>query len=114
MREGPWQQNSEAGVAPAPENDSFRDALLQSLARVAELQEESERVAGESERGTGSDVVDLLAAVRKAGEAFDTLMRVRHQILTAYARMQERQRPAAAPAREEETDHDVAPSGVSA
>ncbi|MBI3271515.1 MAG: flagellar hook-basal body complex protein FliE [Planctomycetes bacterium] len=88
---GPAEAGTSAGrpaAGAASEDVSFRNALLQSLARVAELQSETDRAAGESERGTGGDVEEVLAAVRKAQEAFDTLMQVRSRILTAFEEIQ--------------------------
>ncbi|MGD2107907.1 MAG: flagellar hook-basal body complex protein FliE [Phycisphaerae bacterium] len=67
----------------------FKTILLNSLEEVDRLQKEADQGVQRLVTGESDNVVEVLAAVNKAGIAFDLLMEVRNKLTDAYQEIQQ-------------------------
>jgi len=77
-----------AGPAPAIGKD-FKSVLLDSLNEVNRLQSEADQQVQRLLTGQTENVTEVLAAVNKAGIAFDLLMQIRNKLTDAYQEIQQ-------------------------
>ena len=85
---GPVPGVGPAGT-PAPPATNFQRLLLDSLDEVNRLQQEADAGVQRLATGETQNVAEVLAAVNKAGIAFDLLMQVRNKLLEAYEQVQQ-------------------------
>ncbi len=82
-----------AAPVPGPEaaagGKNFRDILLDSLNEVNRLQAEADQGVQRLVTGETHNVAEVLAAVNKAGIAFDLLMEIRNKLTDAYREIQQ-------------------------
>jgi flagellar hook-basal body complex protein FliE len=83
-----------AGAPNAPQTDAasgkdFKTILLESLDEVNRLQKEADQGVQQLVTGESDNVVEVLAAVNKAGVAFDLLMEIRNKMTDAYRDIQQ-------------------------
>ena len=83
-----------AGAPNAPQMDAasgkdFKTILLESLDEVNRLQKEADQGVQQLVTGESDNVVEVLAAVNKAGVAFDLLMEIRNKMTDAYRDIQQ-------------------------
>jgi flagellar hook-basal body complex protein FliE len=92
---GPIQPVSPAAVTPgvkkadAATGKDFREILLNSLDEVNRLQDEADQGVQRLLTGETDNVAEVLAAVNKAGIAFDLLMEIRNKLTEAYREIQQ-------------------------
>lgn len=67
----------------------FRSLLLDSLNEVNRLQDEADEGVQALVTGRTENVAEVMAAVNKAGIAFDLLMEVRNKLTEAYQEIQQ-------------------------
>lgn len=72
-----------------PKGKDFKAILLESLEEVDRLQKEADKGVQRLVTGENDNVVEVLAAVNKAGIAFDLLMEVRNKLTDAYREIQQ-------------------------
>jgi flagellar hook-basal body complex protein FliE len=77
-----------AGPAPATGKD-FKSVLMDSLDEVNRLQGEADQQVQRLLTGETENVAEVLAAVNKAGIAFDLLMQIRNKLTDAYQEIQQ-------------------------
>jgi len=89
-------QPADAGVfvpqskpAEAVQDKSFREVLLDSLNEVDRLQGEADQGVRRLLTGESDNLPEVLAAVNKAGIAFDLLMEIRNKLADAYREIQQ-------------------------
>ncbi len=70
--------------ASEPKGQDFKSVLLNSLDEVNRLQTEADQGVQRLATGETENVAEVLAAVNKAGVAFDLLMEVRNKLSDAY------------------------------
>lgn len=75
-------------AAPAAGAD-FKSILLNSLGEVNRLQSEADLGVQRLVTGETDNVAEVMAAVNKAGIAFDLLMEVRNKLYDAYQEIQQ-------------------------
>ena len=75
--------------AEAGGGKDFKTILLDSLEEVNRLQGEADQGVQRLVTGESDNVVEVLAAVNKAGVAFDLLMEVRNKLTDAYRDIQQ-------------------------
>jgi flagellar hook-basal body complex protein FliE len=75
--------------APRPGGQDFKSVLLQSLNEVNRLQSEADEGVQRLLTGESNNVAEVMAAVNKAGVAFDLLMEVRNKMVEAYQEIQQ-------------------------
>jgi len=80
-------QGSPAGGA-AQGVGSFKDALLQNLKQVNELQRDATEAVEDLQTGQRSDLETVLMATAKADAAFRMLLSVRNKMMDAYNELQ--------------------------
>ena len=85
----PTQPTGSAKPTAAVEGKSFREVLLSSLDEVNRLQEEADQGVQKLLTGETENVSEVLAAVNKAGVAFDLLMEIRNKLTEAYREIQQ-------------------------
>lgn len=85
---GPARPMAPGPTAPAPAGD-FKSLLLDSLNKVNKLQGEADAGVQRLLTGETDNVAEVLAAVNKAGIAFDLLMEVRNKLTDAYQEIQQ-------------------------
>ena len=74
-----------AAAAPAaPAGKSFQAVLLESLDEVNRLQAEADEGVQRLLTGQTDNVAEVMAAVNKAGIAFDLLMEIRNKLVDSY------------------------------
>ena len=78
------QPQAKAGIGK-----DFKTILLDSLEEVNRLQNEADQGVQRLVTGESDNVVEVLAAVNKAGVAFDLLMEVRNKLTDAYRDIQQ-------------------------
>ena len=71
------------------EGKDFKTILLQSLEEVNRLQAEADQGVQALVTGETDNVAEVMAAVNKAGIAFNLLMEVRNQLTDAYREIQQ-------------------------
>ena len=76
------------GPAPAAGKD-FKSVLMDSLNEVNRLQSEADQQVQRLLTGQTENVTEVLAAVNKAGIAFDLLMQIRNKLTDAYQEIQQ-------------------------
>lgn len=80
-------------AAPRPETanpeTSFKAILMDSLGEVNRLQNEADQGVQRLVTGETDNVAEVMAAVNKAGIAFDLLMEVRNKLNDAYQEIQQ-------------------------
>lgn len=67
----------------------FRSVLLDSLDEVNRLQTEADEGVQKLLTGETDNVAEVLAAVNKAGVAFDLLMEIRNKLMDSYREIQQ-------------------------
>jgi flagellar hook-basal body complex protein FliE len=77
-----------APASPAP-SSGFHEILLNSLNEVNRLQAEADQGVQRLLTGQTDNVSEVLAAVNKAGIAFDLLMEIRNKLSDAYKEIQQ-------------------------
>ena len=77
-----------AGPAPAAGKD-FKSVLMDGLNEVNRLQSEADQQVQRLLTGQTENVTEVLAAVNKAGIAFDLLMQIRNKLTDAYQEIQQ-------------------------
>jgi len=77
--------------ATAPSGKSFQSVLMDSLNEVNRLQTEADKGVQQVLTGETENVAEVLAAVNKAGIAFDLLMEVRNKLVDSYKGIQQMQ-----------------------
>jgi flagellar hook-basal body complex protein FliE len=75
--------------APVQEGKDFKTILLDSLGEVNRLQVEADRGVQRLVTGETENVAEVMAAVNKAGIAFDLLMEIRNKLTDAYQEIQQ-------------------------
>lgn len=81
-----------AGPAePAPVGKSFKSVLLESLDEVNRLQTQADEGVQKLLTGQSDNVAEVMAAVNKAGVAFDLLMEIRNKLVDSYKEIQQMQ-----------------------
>ena len=80
-------------VAPvdAPATRDFKSVLIQSLEEVNRLQTAADAGVQRLLTGETDNVAEVLAAVNKAGIAFDLLMEIRNKLTEAYQEIKQMQ-----------------------
>jgi flagellar hook-basal body complex protein FliE len=68
----------------AASGGDFKQMLLQSLEEVNQLRQEAHGGVERVLTGQEDNVAEVMAAVKKAGVAFDLLMEMRNKLLDAY------------------------------
>ena len=87
---GPTAEGApERPLAEAAKGKDFKTVLLESLEEVNRLQKEADLGVQRLVTGETDNVVEVLAAVNKAGIAFDLLMEVRNKLTDAYREIQQ-------------------------
>ena len=84
-------------VSPTPDTQpvgktggrDFKNILLDSLDEVNRLQKEADQGVQRLISGETDNVAEVLAAVNKAGIAFDLLMEIRNKLQDAYRDIQQ-------------------------
>ena len=79
----------QASPSAAAKGRDFKSVLLDSLDEVNRLQTEADRGVQRLLTGETDNVAEVLAAVNKAGIAFDLLMEIRNKLTDAYREIQE-------------------------
>jgi len=67
----------------------FNGYLLDSLAKVNELQNEADAGVQKLLTGESDNVAEVFSASRKAGIAFDLLMEIRNKLMDAYTEIKQ-------------------------
>ena len=78
-------------AAPSPSGKSFKSVLLESLDEVNRLQTQADEGVQKLITGQSDNVAEVLAAVNKAGVAFDLLMEIRNKLVDSYKEIQQMQ-----------------------
>lgn len=80
-------------IAPvdAPATRDFKSVLIQSLEEVNRLQSDADAGVQRLLTGETDNVAEVLAAVNKAGIAFDLLMEIRNKLTEAYQEIKQMQ-----------------------
>lgn len=73
----------------APAGRDFKTVLLDSLGEVNRLQTEADQGVQRLITGETDNVAEVMAAVNKAGIAFDLLMEIRNKLNDAYQEIQQ-------------------------
>ena len=82
----PLARTAEATKLPGQD---FKSVLLQNLNEVNRLQTEADEGVQRLLTGESTNVAEVMAAVNKAGVAFDLLMEVRNKLVEAYQEIQQ-------------------------
>jgi flagellar hook-basal body complex protein FliE len=72
-----------SGPAPAPAA-SFAETLSKALRQVSAVQQRSSDMQAAYERGTVTDIAQVMLARQEAAIAFEATMQVRNKLLSAY------------------------------
>jgi len=75
--------------APSAPGKDFKSILLGSLDEVNRLQHEADQGVQRLLTGETDNVAEVMAAVNKAGIAFDLLMEIRNKLTDAYQEIQQ-------------------------
>ena len=86
---GPAQQVPPAGGAETVKGQDFKTILLEHLDEVNRLQNEADQGVQRLLTGETDSVAEVIAAVNKAGVAFDLLMEIRNKLTDAYQEIQQ-------------------------
>lgn len=73
-----------ASPGAAPAGGDFQSVLIDSLNKVNSLQQQADEGVQRLMTGQSDNVAEVLAAVNKAGVAFDLLMEIRNKLSDAY------------------------------
>ncbi len=88
----PVAASAPAAAAPtAAAGKSFQAVLLESLDEVNRLQAEADQGVQRLLTGQTDNVAEVMAAVNKAGIAFDLLMEIRNKLVDSYREIQQMQ-----------------------
>jgi flagellar hook-basal body complex protein FliE len=90
---GPGSAGSpdQPGASQPVTGKDFKSILFDSLDEVNRLQDEADQGVQRLVTGETDNVAEVLAAVNKAGIAFDLLMEVRNKLTEAYQEIQRMQ-----------------------
>ena len=80
---------SQGPAKGAPGGPSFKDALLQNLEQVNELQQDATAAIEDLQSGRRSDLEGVILATQKADTAFKMLQSVRNKVIEAYEQVQQ-------------------------
>ena len=80
----PASLNPTPAAAALETTASFKDILFAKIEQVNVLQREADAAVAGLASGKARNVDDLLAAVKKADLAFQTLVQIRNKLLEAY------------------------------
>ncbi len=73
-----------AGKAPAEGGASFKDALIDNIKKVDELQQQANRAMEDIATGKRDDLEGVIVATQQADSAFRMLQSVRNRVMEAY------------------------------
>ena len=76
-------------AAEAVKGKDFKTILLDSLEQVNRLQTDADQGVKRLLSGETDNVAEVMAAVNKAGIAFDLLMQIRNKLTDAYREIQQ-------------------------
>jgi flagellar hook-basal body complex protein FliE len=85
----PTTQTAPAGKTAPTGGKEFQSYLLDSLAKVNELQNSADEGVQKLMTGQTDNVAEALSASRKAGIAFDLLMEIRNKLMDAYTELKQ-------------------------
>ncbi len=85
----PASPGQPASEPEAIKGRDFKSILLDSLEEVNRLQTEADQGVQRLLTGETDNVAEVLAAVNKAGIAFDLLMEIRNKLTEAYREIQQ-------------------------
>ncbi len=80
---------AQAGAPDSASGKDFKSILLNSLDEVNRLQTEADAGVQRLVTGETDNVAEVMAAVNKAGIAFDLLMEIRNKLNDAYQEIQQ-------------------------
>ena len=80
---------SQVGSPDSVSGKDFKSVLLNSLDEVNRLQTEADEGVQRLVTGETDNVAEVMAAVNKAGIAFDLLMEIRNKLSDAYQEIQQ-------------------------
>lgn len=72
------------GPQPGEAGPSFKDALLEQIRKVNELQTNADQAIDEFATGERDDIENVMLATQKADVAFRMLLQVRNKVMDAY------------------------------
>ncbi len=85
----PVTQTMPIGKSAPTGGKDFQSYLLDSLAKVNELQTSADEGVQKLMTGQTDNVAEVLSASRKAGIAFDLLMEIRNKLMDAYTELKQ-------------------------
>ncbi|MFN7375459.1 MAG: flagellar hook-basal body complex protein FliE [bacterium] len=86
----PGQVVGRAGVnQPGQDGGAFKNALLQSIEQVNQLEQEATAAQEDLVTGQRADVENVILATQKADQAFRALLAVRNKVQAAYDEMKQ-------------------------
>lgn len=85
----PVTQGSPTDKSAPTGGKDFQSYLLESLAKVNELQTSADDGVQKLLTGQSDNVAEVLSASRKAGIAFDLLMEIRNKLMDAYTELKQ-------------------------
>lgn len=81
---GIGQRPGPAGVRVDPSAPTFKDVLLDNLAKVNQLQQDASTAIEDLSTGKRNDLETVLLATQRADTAFKMLQSVRNKVMEAY------------------------------
>lgn len=87
--QGQLGQSAQAQGAQSAGGPSFKDVLIKSISEVNDMQLDAEKAINDLALGKTENVTEVMAAVEKAGIAFNNLMAIRNKIIDAYREIQQ-------------------------
>lgn len=76
-------------MRPAQGAPSFRDVLMEQIARVDQLQAQTDQAVSQLSEKRGAEVAQLMLAQSRADAAFDALLRVHDTLQRAYEELKQ-------------------------
>lgn len=76
--------NAQTGQTPAAGGASFKDALIDNIKKVDELQQQANRSMEDIATGKRDDLEGVILATQQADSAFRMLQSVRNRVMEAY------------------------------
>lgn len=77
-------QKPAGGAAGAAGGPSFKDALIDNIKKVDELQQQADRAMEDIATGKRDDLEGVILATQQADSAFRMLQSVRNRVMEAY------------------------------
>jgi len=88
---GPMPTLQGIGNAQQPDDNGFKDLLLNSVREVNTMQQEADRAVEQIAIGKDINPAEVLTAVQKADIAFRMMMQVRNKLVEAYNQIESMQ-----------------------